>query len=85
MGSDVSEMNAAKKKAFQIVSLNLLAFILENIPICVALGIQSILSYYESGLALMVSLIINTVTALLQPLYVLHRAGKLPLIQSTPF
>ncbi|KAL6455734.1 hypothetical protein MHYP_G00355850 [Metynnis hypsauchen] len=85
MGSDVGEMNAVKKKAFQVVSVNLLAFTFQTIPLCVAFVIQyNVPQNVFAGVAV-TSLAVNIVTGLLQPVYVLHRAGKLPSIQSTPF
>ncbi|XP_066503134.1 P2Y purinoceptor 8-like [Hoplias malabaricus] len=75
--SNVSEMNLAKKKAFVIVSVNLLLFLIQNVPISVAFGMEQSVSSYEFGLTLIISLAINTVTGFLQPLSVLRRHGKL--------
>ncbi|XP_066503137.1 C-C chemokine receptor type 4-like [Hoplias malabaricus] len=77
--SNVSEMNLAKKKAFVIVSVNLLLFLIQNVPISVAFGMEQSVSNYEFGMTVIISLAINTVTGFLQPLSVLRRHGKLSL------
>ncbi|KAI4904394.1 hypothetical protein NFI96_001729 [Prochilodus magdalenae] len=47
MERDAGEMNAAKKKAFQVVCVNLLAFLIQNVPIYVGYGLENHVPYYD--------------------------------------
>ncbi|KAG9277400.1 G-protein coupled receptor 35-like [Astyanax mexicanus] len=85
MESDAGESNAAKKKAFQVVSINMLMFLIQKILTTIAFIIEQSLSEYAFGLPVMTGLAVNTVTGLFQPLYVLHRSGKLLSIQNACF
>ncbi|KAI4876719.1 hypothetical protein NFI96_000423 [Prochilodus magdalenae] len=85
MERDAGEMDTVKKKAFQVVSVNLLTFLLQNIPLPVAYGFQKVLSRYVFDVVSVFGMVTNTVTGLFQSAYSLYRAGKLPIIQSTSF
>lgn len=74
--SNTGEMNAAKRKAFYIVSVNLLVFLVQNIPTCVTFGIEKSLAEYTFRTTIAVNLLINLVTGSLQQIGVLRRAGK---------
>ncbi|KAI4876721.1 hypothetical protein NFI96_000425 [Prochilodus magdalenae] len=74
MERDAGEMDAAKKKAFQVVSVNLLAFLLQNVPVSVAYGFQNVLSRYVFDVVVVFGLMTNTVAGLFQSVYALHRA-----------
>lgn len=75
--SEEMEVSAAKRKAFQIVSINLLLFLTQNLPIALAFGLSPVLPRHDFGMAVLITLGINTVTGLSQPVFVLHKAGRL--------
>ncbi|KAI4876720.1 hypothetical protein NFI96_000424 [Prochilodus magdalenae] len=85
MERDAGEMDAAKKKAFQVVSVNLLAFLLQNVTVSVVYGFQDALSPYIIDVVSVFGMVSSVVTGLFQSVYTLYRTGKLPLAQSTSF
>ncbi|XP_060774012.1 G-protein coupled receptor 35-like [Neoarius graeffei] len=77
--------DAAKKRAFQVVAINLLMFLIQNIPISVVFCMQDTLSMTDFRLALVISLAINIMMGFMSPVFVLHKAGKLSCLKSTCF
>ena len=80
---DKQEGNAStsKKKAFQLISVHLMAIVIQNIPVMVSYGSQKTLSVEDFDIVQDVSLTINFFAGFLQPVCILHKAGKLGLIK----
>ncbi|KAI4894603.1 hypothetical protein NFI96_000714 [Prochilodus magdalenae] len=70
--------NAIKKKAFEVVFFNLLAFLIQTIPIAAAMGIGTMLPPGTFRLAFIVSMTINIGAGIVQSILILHQMGKLP-------
>ncbi|XP_053354846.1 proteinase-activated receptor 3-like [Clarias gariepinus] len=77
--------DGAKKRAFQVVVMNLLTFLIQNIPISVTFCMQDTLSMMKFTLALAISLAINIIMGYMNPVFVLHKAGKLSFFKSVCF
>ncbi|XP_036425359.1 G-protein coupled receptor 4-like [Colossoma macropomum] len=75
------EMNAAKKKAFKVVCMNLLTFLIQTIPIVFSFGLQDILLPDHFHLAVAIGMTINIAAGFVHPIFVLHKAGKLSFIK----
>lgn len=73
---DDGGLSAARKKAFRVVSLNLLIFLIQTIPISVCFGLN--MSQNAFVWAIMLSLNISIILSLLQPVLFLYQNGKLP-------
>lgn len=74
---DDSGLSAAKKKAFKIVSVNLLIFLIQIVPLMVCFAMKYTLSQDAFAMAFMVSLNINIIISLFQPVLFLYQNGKL--------
>lgn len=72
-----AEMSAPRKKAFQIVSVNLLTCLIQNIPAAVSYSLEYNLSVYNFQMATVICTAISVFTGFVQPVFILHRAGKL--------
>ncbi|KAK1798129.1 hypothetical protein P4O66_000623 [Electrophorus voltai] len=70
------DIGAIKKKALLIVTINLLIFLVQNIPIAMTFVLQNHLSFNNFYTAMIISLAINILSGLLQPVSALRRAGK---------
>lgn len=77
------EMSAAKKKAFQIICINLLTCLIQNIPVAVSFSLEHTLSDYDFWMAAAISTAINNFMGFVQPVFFLHRTGKLSFIKCT--
>lgn len=77
--------DGAKKRAFHIVVMNLLMFLVQNTPISITFCMQDTLSMMDFSLALTISLVINILVGFLNPVFVLHKAGKLEFLKSACF
>ncbi|KAI4876718.1 hypothetical protein NFI96_000422 [Prochilodus magdalenae] len=75
MERDAGEMDAAKKKAFQVVSVNLVAFLLQNVPVSVSYGFKNVLPEDVLDVLSDFGILSNVVTGLFQSVYTLYRAG----------
>ncbi|XP_066502993.1 G-protein coupled receptor 4-like [Hoplias malabaricus] len=75
------EMNTAKKKAFKVVSLNLVIFLIQIIPVALSFGLLGLIPRDEFKLAVAIGLDINILGGFIHPFFVLHRAGKLTFIK----
>ncbi|KAL6455733.1 hypothetical protein MHYP_G00355840 [Metynnis hypsauchen] len=75
--SEEVEISAPKRKAFQVVSVNLLLFLIQTIPIAIAFGLHNALCVYDFGMAVTICMVVNSATGVLQPVFVLQKAGKL--------
>ncbi|GAA6107107.1 C-C chemokine receptor type 5-like [Tachysurus ichikawai] len=74
-----------KERAFHVVLVNLLTFLVQNIPIFVVFFMHDTLSMMDFSLALAVTLAINITVGFMSPAFVLHKAGKLSLLKSSCF
>lgn len=74
---DDGGVSIAKKKAFKVVSLNLLIFLIQTVPVSVAFTVKTMLSDDDFSLALMVGININITISLMQPVLFLYQNGKL--------
>ncbi|KAL7841686.1 hypothetical protein SRHO_G00253770 [Serrasalmus rhombeus] len=70
-------MNAAKKKAFQLVSINLLTFLMQITPSATIFGLQPSLCQFTFDVAVSSNFITNIFAGFVQPVFFLHQAGKL--------
>ncbi|KAG9277392.1 hypothetical protein AMEX_G7397 [Astyanax mexicanus] len=75
------EMNAAKKKAFKIVCLNLLTFLIQTIPIVCSFGLDGVLAPDHFFLAVAIGMTINIGAGFIHPIFVLYKAGKLTFLK----
>ncbi|XP_053354847.1 proteinase-activated receptor 1-like [Clarias gariepinus] len=66
----------AKKRAFQVVVINLVTFLVQNTPVAVIFILIGILPATVSLLSSEASMAVNIVMSFLQPVFVLHKAGK---------
>lgn len=69
--------NIVKKKAFKIVSFNLLLFLIQTIPTAAAFSIKFMLPSDAFSLAFVISMNINTAAGIVQPIFMLYQMGKL--------
>lgn len=76
-GRDDGGVSSAREKAFKVVCLNLLIFLIQTIPVMVCFGIYFTLSYDAFTLAFIVGINIAILTSLLQPVLFLYQNGKL--------
>lgn len=75
---DDGEMNAAKKKAFKIISMNLVTFLVQVFPIFIGFCLQTILPQQSFHLGVSISMSINIAGGFIHPIYCLYKFGKLP-------
>lgn len=75
---DNGEMNAAKKRAFKIISMNLITFLVQVLPIVISFSLLTTLSPQSFHLGVAISMTINIAGGFVHPIYVLHKYGKLP-------
>lgn len=68
--------DGAKKRAFQVVRMNLLTFLVQNTPIAVLFGTLNTLPITVFRMASDICLAFNLAMALVQAVFVLHKAGK---------
>ncbi|XP_060724585.1 G-protein coupled receptor 35-like [Tachysurus vachellii] len=83
--ADTGTGDGIKKRAFHVVLVNLLTFLVQNIPIFVVFFMHDTLSMMDFSLALAVTLAINITVGFMSPAFVLHKAGKLSLLKSPCF
>lgn len=69
--------DGAKKRAFQVVVMNLLTFLVQNTPIAVLFGILYTLPPTRFKMGTIVCLAINLTMSYAQPVFVLRKAGKI--------
>lgn len=70
-------INAVKRKAFIIVFINLMTFLMQTIPICTTFLLQNkFLSLYWFNLAVAICMSLNFAAGFVQPIFFLHRADK---------
>lgn len=67
----------AKKRAFQVVVMNLLTFLVQNMPVAVLFGILYTLPRTVFKMGSDICLAINLAAGYVQPVFVLRQAGKL--------
>ncbi|KAI5108618.1 uracil nucleotide/cysteinyl leukotriene receptor-like [Silurus meridionalis] len=75
---DNGEMNVAKKRAFKIISMNLVTFLVQVIPIVVSFGLLNTLPPESFHLGVAIGMFINIAGGFVHPIYVLHKYAKLP-------
>ncbi|GAA6076727.1 uncharacterized protein LOC108272553 [Tachysurus ichikawai] len=80
---DDGEMNAAKKRAFKIISMNLTTFLVQVLPIVISFSLLSTLPAESFHLGVAISMTINIAGGFVHPIYVLYKYGKLPFMKST--
>ncbi|XP_017336357.1 C-C chemokine receptor type 5-like [Ictalurus punctatus] len=83
--ADRATEDRAKKRAFHIVVINLLTFLVQNTPFSVVFCMQDTLSMMDFSLALAISLAINIMMGFMNPVFVLLKAGKLSFLKSACF
>lgn len=71
-----------KTRAFHVVVVNLLTFLVQNFPITIAFIMQDMLSMKDFSLALAITLAINITMGFMSPAFVLLKAGKLSFLKS---
>lgn len=76
-GREDGRVSITQKKAFKVISLNLLIFLIQTIPVMVIFGINYTLSDDGLALALMIGTNINITLSLMQPVLFLYQNGKL--------
>lgn len=71
-------MNTVKRKAFELVSINLLTFLVQIIPSAVIFGLQiPFVCTFFFDVAVSSSFISNIIPGFVQPLFLLHQYGQL--------
>lgn len=75
---DNGEMNAAKKRAFKIITMNLTTFLVQVVPVVISFSLLSILPPDSFHLGVAIAMSINIAGGFVHPIYVLHKYGKLP-------
>lgn len=75
---DNGEMNAAKKRAFKIISMNLTTFLVQVLPVVISFGLLTTLPPLSFHLGVAIAMTINIAGGFVHPVYVLHKYGKLP-------
>lgn len=80
---DDGEMNAAKKRAFKIISMNLTTFLVQVLPIVISFSLLSTLPAEGFHLGVAISMTINIAGGFVHPIYVLYKYGKLPGMKGT--
>ena len=67
-----------KRRAFNIISLNLGIFLVTYLPTLVVSSLDKILSWNISFYLIYPAMYLTTLGGIAQPLLYLHKAGKLP-------
>lgn len=80
---DDGEMNAAKKRAFKIISMNLTTFLVQVVPVVISFCLLGTLPPESFHLGVAISMTINIAGGFVHPIYVLHKYGKLPCVKDT--
>lgn len=79
---DTDDGAGVKTRAFHVVVVNLLTFLVQNFPITIAFIMQDMLSMKDFSLALAIALAINITMGFMSPAFVLLKAGKLSFLKS---
>lgn len=69
--------DGAKKRALQVLRMNLLTFLVQNTPLGVFFAILNRLPKIVFNMVLNVCLAVNLIMGYVQPVFVLYKAGKL--------
>lgn len=75
---DNGEMNAAKKRAFKIISMNLTTFLVQVVPIVVSFSLLGTIPQQSFHLGVAIGMTINISGGFVHPIYILHKYRKLP-------
>lgn len=75
---DNREMNAAKKRAFKIITMNLTTFLVQVLPVVISFGLLSTLSHESFHLGVAVAMFLNISGGFVHPIYLLYKYRKLP-------
>lgn len=80
---DNGEMNAAKKRAFKIITMNLTTFLVQVLPVVISFGLLSTLPHESFHLGVAVAMFLNISGGFVHPIYLLYKYRKLPWMKDT--
>ncbi|XP_058241118.1 P2Y purinoceptor 8-like [Hemibagrus wyckioides] len=79
--SDEAGRNAMKRKAFKIVLVNLMVFLLQIFPLLCLFIMKQHFTLEVFNLAIAISMSVNFAAGFVHPIFFLHKAGKLRLMR----